>query len=181
MSRVRLQSSKSLILHFSISPVFHDSRPPIPRRQLKAFSIVSASSFRSSSRPPTCSPRRSSPDRWCTFSALGTAVFWWRKCGRATAPSRASIPSLSSLSPFTISSSARTASGRPCSSKTSVAWRTASCGTSISMPGDSALVISSGGCNVVPVEMAEEFQKRGVKVVCHHQYDTQRGQHQPPP
>ena len=32
------------------------------------------------------------------------------------------------------------------------------------MPGDSALVISSSGCNVVPVEMAEEFQKRGVKV-----------------
>lgn len=31
--------------------------------------------------------------------------------------------------------------------------------------GDSALVISSSGCNVVPVEMAEEFQKRGVKVV----------------
>jgi|UniRef100_UPI003783FFC4 uncharacterized phosphosugar-binding protein len=31
-------------------------------------------------------------------------------------------------------------------------------------PGDSALVISSGGCNVVPVEMAEEFQRRGVKV-----------------
>ncbi|WP_266363857.1 SIS domain-containing protein [Tellurirhabdus rosea] len=30
---------------------------------------------------------------------------------------------------------------------------------------DSALVISSSGCNVVPVEMAEEFQKRGVKVV----------------
>lgn len=32
-------------------------------------------------------------------------------------------------------------------------------------PGDSALVVSSGGCNVVPVEMAEEFQRRGVKVV----------------
>jgi uncharacterized phosphosugar-binding protein len=31
--------------------------------------------------------------------------------------------------------------------------------------GDTALVISSSGCNVVPVEMAEEFQKRGVKVV----------------
>lgn len=31
--------------------------------------------------------------------------------------------------------------------------------------GDSALVISSGGCNAVPVEMAEEFQRRGVKVV----------------
>src|SRR5436309_2654827 len=30
---------------------------------------------------------------------------------------------------------------------------------------DSALVISSGGCNVVPIEMAELFQKRGVKVV----------------
>lgn len=30
--------------------------------------------------------------------------------------------------------------------------------------GDSALVISSSGCNVVPVEMAEEFQRRGVKV-----------------
>lgn len=30
--------------------------------------------------------------------------------------------------------------------------------------GDSALVISSSGCNVVPVEMAEEFQRGGVKV-----------------
>ncbi len=30
---------------------------------------------------------------------------------------------------------------------------------------DSALVISSSGCNVVPVEMAEIFQQRGVKVV----------------
>lgn len=32
-------------------------------------------------------------------------------------------------------------------------------------PDDSALVISSGGCNVVPVEIAEEFQRRGVRVV----------------
>ena len=32
-------------------------------------------------------------------------------------------------------------------------------------PLDSALVVSSSGCNVVPVEMAEEFQKRGVRVV----------------
>lgn len=30
---------------------------------------------------------------------------------------------------------------------------------------DSALVISSSGCNVVPIEMAELFQKRGIKVV----------------
>lgn len=30
---------------------------------------------------------------------------------------------------------------------------------------DSALVISSSGCNLVPVEMAEGFQRRGVKVV----------------
>jgi uncharacterized phosphosugar-binding protein len=30
---------------------------------------------------------------------------------------------------------------------------------------DSALVISSSGCNVVPIEMAEQFQKRGVRVV----------------
>lgn len=30
---------------------------------------------------------------------------------------------------------------------------------------DAALVISSSGCNVVPIEMAQEFQKRGVKVV----------------
>ena len=30
---------------------------------------------------------------------------------------------------------------------------------------DSALVISSSGCNVVPIEMAEEFQQRGVRVV----------------
>src|SRR5580700_10451298 len=32
-------------------------------------------------------------------------------------------------------------------------------------PEDSALVISSGGCNVLPVEMAEQFQKHGVRVV----------------
>jgi len=31
-------------------------------------------------------------------------------------------------------------------------------------PEDSALVISSSGCNVVPIEMAEEFRARGVKV-----------------
>jgi uncharacterized phosphosugar-binding protein len=30
---------------------------------------------------------------------------------------------------------------------------------------DSALVISSSGCNIVPIEMAEQFRKRGVKVV----------------
>lgn len=30
---------------------------------------------------------------------------------------------------------------------------------------DSALVVSSSGCNVVPVEIAEQFQKRGVRVV----------------
>ncbi len=32
-------------------------------------------------------------------------------------------------------------------------------------PGDSALVISSSGCNIVPIEIAEAFQKRGVRVV----------------
>ncbi len=32
-------------------------------------------------------------------------------------------------------------------------------------PQDTALIISSSGCNVVPIEMAEEFQKRKVKVV----------------
>jgi len=32
-------------------------------------------------------------------------------------------------------------------------------------PKDSALVISSSGCNVVPIEIAEQFQRRGVKVV----------------
>ncbi len=30
---------------------------------------------------------------------------------------------------------------------------------------DTALVISSSGCNIVPIEMAEEFQRRGIKVV----------------
>lgn len=30
---------------------------------------------------------------------------------------------------------------------------------------DSALIISSSGCNVVPIEMAEQFQKRKIKVV----------------
>jgi uncharacterized phosphosugar-binding protein len=32
-------------------------------------------------------------------------------------------------------------------------------------PKDSALIISSSGCNLVPIEMAEQFQKRGVEVV----------------
>jgi uncharacterized phosphosugar-binding protein len=32
-------------------------------------------------------------------------------------------------------------------------------------PVDSALVISSSGCNLVPIEIAEGFQKRGLKVV----------------
>lgn len=32
-------------------------------------------------------------------------------------------------------------------------------------PLDSALVVSSGGCNVVPIEMAQAFQKQGIKVV----------------
>lgn len=31
-------------------------------------------------------------------------------------------------------------------------------------PTDTALIVSSSGCNVVPVEMAEGFQKRGVRV-----------------
>src|SRR2546422_6039645 len=33
-------------------------------------------------------------------------------------------------------------------------------------PKDSALVVSSSGSNVVPVEVAEQFQSRGIKVVC---------------
>ena len=32
-------------------------------------------------------------------------------------------------------------------------------------PQDSALVISSSGCNVVPIEVAELFQRQGIKVV----------------
>ena len=32
-------------------------------------------------------------------------------------------------------------------------------------PTDTALVISSSGCNIVPIEIAEEFQRRGVNVV----------------
>jgi uncharacterized phosphosugar-binding protein len=31
--------------------------------------------------------------------------------------------------------------------------------------GDTALVASSSGCNLVPIEMAEEFQKRSIRVV----------------
>jgi uncharacterized phosphosugar-binding protein len=46
-------------------------------------------------------------------------------------------------------------------------------------PEDSALVISSSGCNLVPIEMAEEFQRRGVRVVAivsqaHSQASTSR-------
>src|SRR2546427_1155166 len=33
-------------------------------------------------------------------------------------------------------------------------------------PRDCALVISSSGCNLVPIEIAEQFKQRGVKVVC---------------
>jgi uncharacterized phosphosugar-binding protein len=33
------------------------------------------------------------------------------------------------------------------------------------LPNDSALVVSSSGCNVVPIEIAQEFQQRGVQVV----------------
>lgn len=32
-------------------------------------------------------------------------------------------------------------------------------------PQDTALVISSSGCNVVPIEMAEHFQQQGIRVV----------------
>src|SRR5213082_351122 len=32
-------------------------------------------------------------------------------------------------------------------------------------PQDGALVISSSGCNLVPIEIAQQFQKRGVRVV----------------
>ena len=32
-------------------------------------------------------------------------------------------------------------------------------------PQDSALIISSSGCNLVPIEMAEQFKRRGVRVV----------------
>ena len=32
-------------------------------------------------------------------------------------------------------------------------------------PIDSALVVSSSGCNIVPIEMAEQFRRRGVRVV----------------
>jgi uncharacterized phosphosugar-binding protein len=32
-------------------------------------------------------------------------------------------------------------------------------------PPDSALVVSSSGCNIVPIEIAEGFQKRNIKVV----------------
>ena len=32
-------------------------------------------------------------------------------------------------------------------------------------PTDAALIVSSSGCNVVPIEMAEQFRRRGVRVV----------------
>src|SRR5665213_3065898 len=32
-------------------------------------------------------------------------------------------------------------------------------------PQDAALVISSSGCNIVPIEMAQGFQKRGIKTL----------------
>jgi uncharacterized phosphosugar-binding protein len=47
-------------------------------------------------------------------------------------------------------------------------------------PEDTALVASSSGCNVVPVEMAEQFRKRGIKVVAivsRAHSDASRSQH----
>jgi len=47
-------------------------------------------------------------------------------------------------------------------------------------PKDAALVVSSSGCNLVPIEMAAGFQQRGVKVVaiisCKHS-EASRSQH----
>ena len=45
------------------------------------------------------------------------------------------------------------------------AWPSASLRNFDLSEQDCALVISSSGCNVVPIEMAELFQQRGVKVV----------------
>src|SRR5882757_3581417 len=47
-------------------------------------------------------------------------------------------------------------------------------------PKDSALVASSSGCNVVPIEMAIEFKERGVRVVSiisKRHSDASRSQH----
>lgn len=47
-------------------------------------------------------------------------------------------------------------------------------------PDDSALVISSSGCNVVPIEMAAGFQRRGIKVaviVSQQHSEASRSQH----
>ena len=108
---------------------------------------------------------RSSPGAWSTSSAPATAGSWSRRCGRATARSPASTRSSSCRSPSTTSWSAPTASGRRCSSRTSPASPSASCATSTCRAEDSALVVSSSGCNVVPIEMAEGFRARGIKVV----------------
>lgn len=47
-------------------------------------------------------------------------------------------------------------------------------------PQDTALVVSSSGCNVVPIEMASGFRQRGVKVVAivsRRHSDASRSQH----
>ena len=94
----------------------------------------SRASGRPSAAPRTGSRRPSSPGAWSTCSAPATAASWSRRCGRATDRSPASTPSSSCRSPFTTSWSAPTASGRRCSSRTSPAWPSASCGTSTSRP-----------------------------------------------
>jgi uncharacterized phosphosugar-binding protein len=42
-------------------------------------------------------------------------------------------------------------------------------------PTDTALVISSSGCNIVPIEMAEQFQKRGRQSGCADHAGTRCG------
>ena len=62
-------------------------------------------------------------------------------------------------------SSAPTASGRRCSWRTSAGLAERILRNFDLSPQDSALVICSSGCNVVPIEMAEQFKRQGVKIV----------------
>ena len=137
------------------------ARRRLPRAGPRASSTRWRPSRPPSPGPPTGSPRRSSPAAWCTSSAAATAGSSSRRCGRATAPSPASTPSSSCR--LTFHNLVVGANGqRQAMFLENVSGLAERILRNYDLrPPDSALVCSSSGCNVVPMEMAEGFRSAG--------------------
>jgi len=124
-------------------------------------------------RPSTTpSPRRRNrfadtilADAWCIFFGSGHS----RILVEEMWPRYGSFPGFNPIVELSLSfhnwSSARTVSARPCSLENVSGLAERILRNFDLSPQDSALIASSSGCNVVPIEMAQVFQRRGVKVV----------------